>query len=67
VTWQEISRIRSTAINKKATYVLEYDGTAEAIKAFRMFAALSRSSRSVEVRCEEFFGSGTSAEGVEVI
>jgi ERCC4-related helicase len=49
VTWQEVSRIRSTIMHEKASYFLCYAGTAEALKMDRMLAAMTQSSRSITV------------------
>jgi len=49
VTWQEVSRIRSTIGNPKATYMLFYDGTGEATKMRTMMAALAATTRSTDV------------------
>ncbi|WP_137179215.1 DEAD/DEAH box helicase [Roseomonas sp. AR75] len=50
VTWQEVSRIRSTIGNPKATYMLFYEGTGEEEKMAAMATALVASSRSTEVQ-----------------
>jgi ERCC4-related helicase len=52
VTWQEVSRIRSTTSNKKDTYILNYAETAESDKADRMFALFLEQPRSIAVRRE---------------
>lgn len=50
VTWQEVSRIRSTIPNPKVTYILFYDSTGEAAKIERMTAALQRTAHSSDIR-----------------
>lgn len=49
VTWQEVSRIRSTVGNPKTTYILFYAGTSEARKMRVMAAALAETGRSNDV------------------
>lgn len=50
VTWQEVSRIRSTLENRKNTYILFYDRTGEAAKMERMMAALRETTHSKDIR-----------------
>lgn len=49
VTWQEVSRIRSTVRNRKHTYILCYAGTGEVAKMEAMLEALGRTTRSTEI------------------
>lgn len=49
VTWQEVSRIRSTTHNPKAAYMLYYAGTREEAKMMKMVETLKGTSRSIEV------------------
>ena len=50
VTWQEVSRIRSTLKNRKNTYILFYSHTGEAAKMDRMMAALQETTHSKDIR-----------------
>lgn len=50
VTWQEVSRIRSTIPNPKVTYILFYDSTGEAAKIGRMIKALQLTAHSSDIR-----------------
>jgi superfamily II DNA or RNA helicase len=50
VTWQEVSRIRSTLRDKKNTYILFYSGTGEEAKMATMIKALERTSHSKDIR-----------------
>lgn len=50
VTWQEVSRIRSTLRDRKNTYILFYSGTGEEAKMATMIAALERTSHSKDIR-----------------
>ena len=49
VTWQEVSRIRSTIMNKKSTYLLYYSSTGEVRKAARMLEALQKTTHSSSI------------------
>ena len=49
VTWQEVSRIRSTLRDRKNTYILFYAGTGEAAKMAMMIAALEKTTHSKEI------------------
>ncbi|WP_157204847.1 helicase-related protein [Methylomonas methanica] len=50
VTWQEVSRIRSTIRNRKSTYMLFYEDTGEEEKMSAMIKALERTTHSKEIR-----------------
>ncbi|MDC7675185.1 C-terminal helicase domain-containing protein [Asticcacaulis machinosus] len=50
VTWQEVSRIRSTLTNRKSTYILYYKGTGEEEKLDNMVAGLRETTYSVGIR-----------------
>ncbi|MGM4915422.1 DEAD/DEAH box helicase [Rhizobium sp. 768_B6_N1_8] len=50
VTWQEVSRIRSTLRDKKNTYILFYAETGEQTKMATMITALERTSHSKDIR-----------------
>lgn len=50
VTWQEVSRIRSTLRDRKNTYILFYAGTGEEKKMASMITALERTSHSKDIR-----------------
>jgi superfamily II DNA/RNA helicase len=50
VTWQEVSRIRSTLRDRKNTYILFYAGTGEEAKMATMITALERTSHSKDIR-----------------
>jgi superfamily II DNA or RNA helicase len=50
VTWQEVSRIRSTVHVKKNTYILFYERTGEQTKMNTMITALERTSHSKDVQ-----------------
>lgn len=50
VTWQEVSRIRSTIGTPKRTYILFYQGTGEAEKMATMLEALERTTHSKAIQ-----------------
>lgn len=50
MTWQEVSRIRSTLRDRKNTYILFYAGTGEEKKMASMITALERTSHSKDIR-----------------
>jgi superfamily II DNA/RNA helicase len=50
VTWQEVSRIRSTLRDRKSTYILYYAHTGEAAKMEAVIEALERTSHSKDIR-----------------
>jgi superfamily II DNA/RNA helicase len=56
VTWQEVSRIRSTLRDKKNTYILFYSGTGEEAKMATMVKALERTSHSKDIRTVSAMG-----------
>ncbi|OWY03753.1 hypothetical protein B6V75_10050 [Thioclava sp. F1Mire-8] len=49
VTWQEVSRIRSTVTSKKASYFLFYESTSEQDKMAAMLEALERTTHSKNI------------------
>jgi superfamily II DNA or RNA helicase len=50
VTWQEVSRIRSTLRDRKNTYILFYEGTGEERKMAAMVGALERTTHSKDIQ-----------------
>jgi superfamily II DNA/RNA helicase len=50
VTWQEVSRIRSTTRIKKNTFILNYSESSESQKADRMFSVFQQQPRSIFVK-----------------
>lgn len=56
VTWQEVSRIRSTLRDTKNTYILFYSGTGEEAKMAAMIRALERTSHSKDIRTVDAAG-----------
>jgi superfamily II DNA/RNA helicase len=50
VTWQEVSRIRSTLHDRKNTYILFYARSGEEMKMATMIEALERTTHSKDIR-----------------